>query len=124
MLLFYYYAFNVRHLVHWLLPPERAPPWNTIEQSVLPAISILQSLFVKLVGEVKKIWLKISHLCSFDPYLNACSNIWLNAKLCINKTPFFMERIYEEACCYIKRPLKKLKVLVHSFLSKHTLIVW
>lgn len=26
-LLYYYYAFNLKHLAHWSLPPERAPPW-------------------------------------------------------------------------------------------------
>ncbi len=30
-LLFYYYAFGLRHLAHWALPPERAPPWHNIE---------------------------------------------------------------------------------------------
>ena len=25
-LVYYYYAFNLRHLAHWALPPERAPP--------------------------------------------------------------------------------------------------
>lgn len=95
--LYYYYAFSLRHLAHWSLPPERAPPWYKIEQSALPSISLLQSISIKLVGKVKKhpiishlnaIWLKISRLHSFNPYLNVSSSIWLNPKLCINKAPF------------------------------------
>ncbi len=53
-------------------------PWYKIEQSALPSILLLQSLSTKLFGKVKNhpiishlnaIWLKISCLCSFDPYL-------------------------------------------------------
>ena len=44
--LYYYFAFNLRHLAHWSLPPERAPPWFCIEQSVLTPLLPLQSLSV------------------------------------------------------------------------------
>ncbi len=63
----------------------------------MPSILLLHSLSNKLVGKVKNhpiishlnaIWLKISRLCNFDPYLNVSSSIRLKSKLCMNKTPF------------------------------------
>ena len=96
-MLFYYYAFNLRHLAHWSLPPERAPPWYSIEQSALAPISPLECLSIKLdrkvtthpiISHLKLMWIKIARLFNLDPYLNACSSIWMNPKLCINKSPF------------------------------------
>lgn len=52
-MLFYYYAFNLRHLAHRLLPPERAPPWYCIEKSVLAHISPLQCLSINLAREAR-----------------------------------------------------------------------
>lgn len=69
-MLFYYYAFNLRHLAHWLLPPERVPPWLCVEQSVAP-VPPLQCLATKLKREVKThpiisnlkgMWIKVTRL--------------------------------------------------------------
>lgn len=96
-MVFYYYAFNLRHLAHWTLPPERAPPWYSIEQSALAPISPLECLSIKLdrkvithpiISHLKSMWIKVARLFNLDPYLNACSSIWMNPKLCINKSPF------------------------------------
>ncbi len=59
--LYYYFALSLRHLSHWSLPPERAPPWYKIEQSALPSILLLHSLSTKVVGKVKNHPI-ISHL--------------------------------------------------------------
>lgn len=96
-MLFYYYAFNLRHLAHWSLPPERAPPWYSIEQSALAPLSPLQSLSIKLarkakahpiIAHLKSMWIKIARIFKLDPYLNVSSSVWLNPKLCISKSPF------------------------------------
>lgn len=47
-LVYYYHAFNLRHLAHWALPPERAPPWYSIEQSVSAPLPLLHCLSTKL----------------------------------------------------------------------------
>lgn len=47
-LVYYYYAFNLRHLAHWALPPERAPPGYSIEQSVSAPLPLLHCLSTKL----------------------------------------------------------------------------
>lgn len=97
-MLFYYYAFNLRQLAHWALPPERAPPWLCIERAVLAPVSPLQSLSIKLAGEAKTqpviahlklIWIKVARIFKFDPYLNISASLWLNPKLCIGKVPFY-----------------------------------
>ena len=47
--LYYRYAFSLRHLAHWALPPESAPPWYNIEQSAcapLPFNSLLVHQFI------------------------------------------------------------------------------
>lgn len=93
-MLYYYYAFTLRHLAHWSLPPERAPPWYKIEQSILYPLHPMQSLSSNLVKDAKQhpiishlktTWLKISR---FEVYLNSTSSIWMNPELCINKSPF------------------------------------
>jgi len=48
-----FYAFDLRHQSHLSLSPEKSLPWY--------AISILQSLSIKLIGEVKNIL--IFHTC-------------------------------------------------------------
>ena len=47
-LVYYYYAFNLRQLAQWALPPERAPPWYSIERSVLAPLFLLHCLSTKL----------------------------------------------------------------------------
>ena len=68
-MVFYYYAFNLRHIAHWTLPPERAPPWYSIEQSALAPISPLECPSIKLdrkvithpiISHLKLIWIKVA----------------------------------------------------------------
>lgn len=97
-MLFYYYAFNLRHLAHWSLPPERAPPWYGMEQAVMAPLSPIQVLSTKLskkakthpiISHLKLIWTKVARIFKFDPFLNVSSSIWLNPKLRIGKFPIY-----------------------------------
>ena len=51
-MLFYYYVFNLRHLAHWSLPPERAPPWYCMEQAVVAPLSPMQVLSTHLLEDM------------------------------------------------------------------------
>lgn len=83
-LLFYYYAFGLRHLAHWALPPERAPPWHSIEQSVSEPLPLLHCLSTRskcrsahpIVSHLQSIWRKIAGMAGFDQYLHIASSIW------------------------------------------------
>lgn len=127
-LLYYYYAFNLRHLAHWSLPPERAPPWHCIEQSVAP-VPLIQCLSIKLSGELKThpvfshlivLWSKVAKQFNLDPHLNVFSSIWLNPKLCINKSPIWWKEWYERGIVtlndlYHNNILKSFQDLVQQF---------
>ncbi len=76
-MLFYYYAFNLRHLAHWSLPPERAPPWYCIEQAVMAPLSPMQVLSTKLskkakthpiISHLKLIWTKVLKYLKLIPF--------------------------------------------------------
>ena len=47
-LLFYYYAYSLRHLIQWALPPERAPPWYAMETAAIPMIPPILFIPAKL----------------------------------------------------------------------------
>ena len=96
-LLFYHYAFSTRHLAHWVLPPERAPPWYQIEQLALSPLPPLSCLSTKkspkaqahpVISHLQETWNKICKIFNTNPYLNSESSIWKNPKLHINKAPF------------------------------------
>lgn len=99
-MLFYYNAFNLRHLAHWSLPPERAPPWYCLEQAVVAPLSPMQVLSTKLSikakthpihAHLKLIWTRVAQIFKFDPFLNVSSSIWLNPKLRIDKFSYLLE---------------------------------
>lgn len=97
--LYYYYAASLRHLAHWSLPPQRAPPWFSIKQSVSAPLPKLQRLSTKLlkahpvISHLQSVWKKVSELIGFDPYLNRASSIWMNPKFNVNnKKKYFSER--------------------------------
>lgn len=103
-MLFYYYAFNLRHLAHWSFPPERAPPWYCLEQAVVAPLSPMQVLSTKLskkakthpiIAHLKLIWTRVARIFKFDPFLNVSSSIWLNPKLRIDKCPIYW-KIWQE----------------------------
>lgn len=74
-LLYYYYAFNLKHPAHWSLPPERALPWLEIEKeaslpheplmcmttqvkdTVVQNYFIYLFIFLYLNGKKKKVYL-------------------------------------------------------------------
>lgn len=128
-MLFYYYAFNLRHLAHWSLPPERAPPWYGIEQSVLAPLSPLQTLSIKLAREAKAhpiithlklMRTKVARVFNLDPYLNVSSSIWLHPKLCIGKSPFCWKDWLEKGIATLGDPyrngtLKSFEDFVQQF---------
>lgn len=96
-LLFYHYAYNFRQLVQWALPPERAPPWYVLEQSVYPLIPPLLYISAKLpaaershpiISHLQGVWKKVSRIFQINPYLGLSAGIWANPKLCIGRSPF------------------------------------
>ena len=104
-LLYYYYAFSLRHLAHWALPPERVPPWYNMEQSVRAPLPLIHCLSTNLSKEMKahpvishlqRAWKRVSGLMKFDPYLNSASTIWRNPKFNINKKTFIWKEWVEK----------------------------
>lgn len=51
--LLYYYAFGLRHLAHWCLPPERAPPWFHIEKDLCDPLPPIHLITVALPKEAQ-----------------------------------------------------------------------
>lgn len=89
-LLFCYYTFNLRQLVHWALPPERAPPWYTIEQSMCISLTPLLFLSARMppnarshpvVSHFQGLWKKVSCIFKINPFLSLSSGLWDNPKL-------------------------------------------
>ena len=92
---FYYYAFSLRHLAHWALPPERAPPWYLIEQSICTSFPPLLFLTARMppnarshpiITHLQEIWRKVARIIKINPYLTMSSGIWDNPKLLIGKS--------------------------------------
>lgn len=128
-LLFYYYAFSLRHLSHWALPPERAPPWYTIEQSICTSVPPLLFLSARLpsdalthpvVSHIQVIWKKVSRIFQIDPYLSLSSGIWVNPKLLIGRSPVIWREwvskgIHTLGDLYEEGVLKPFRKLVEQF---------
>lgn len=82
-------------LPHWSLPPERAPPWLSIESSLLDFLSPLSLTFASLpmkakthpiILHLKVIWKKkVSSAYKSDSHLSPSACFWLNPKLQIDK---------------------------------------
>lgn len=75
------------------------------------------------------VWLKISHLRCFDPYLNACSTIWLNPKLCINKAPFLWKEWIKKGVVilsdlYVNDSLKSFERLRQQYGVSRSQFFW
>ena len=96
-LLLYYYAFGLRHLIHWCPPPKQAPPWHCIESTVcdvLPPIHFITAVLSDeaqthpILANMESIWKIISIKIKFNPHLNLSASIWLNPRLKIEKNPF------------------------------------
>ena len=104
-LLYYYYAFSLRHLAHLALPPERVPPWYNMEQSVCAPLPLIHCLSTNLskemnahpvISHLQRAWKRVSGLMKFDPYLNSASTIWRNPKFNINKKTFIWKEWVEK----------------------------
>uniref|UniRef100_A0A3P9MG76 Reverse transcriptase zinc-binding domain-containing protein n=1 Tax=Oryzias latipes TaxID=8090 RepID=A0A3P9MG76_ORYLA len=104
-LLYYHYAFSLRHLAHWFLPPERAPPWFPLENAANSPLTPLSCLSTNLaphskshpiLSHLKCIWEKAAKIFKFDPHLHLAAGIWHNPKLCIDKTTFFWKSWFQK----------------------------
>uniref|UniRef100_A0A669DHM2 Reverse transcriptase domain-containing protein n=1 Tax=Oreochromis niloticus TaxID=8128 RepID=A0A669DHM2_ORENI len=128
-LLLYHYAFSLWHLAHWFLPPEKAPPWFSIESTACSPFTPLYSLSTNLsphiqshpvFSHLKEIWKRMSKLFKFDPYLNQSAGIWYNPKLSIAKLPFFWKLWFQRGITvlgglYENSTFKSFEKLVEEF---------
>lgn len=96
-LLFYHYAFSLRHLVHWALPPERAPPWFGLESPLCNPLPPMHYITTKLsleaqshpiISHLQWVWKRMAFIFNFNANLHTAASIWTNPKLCIGKSPF------------------------------------
>ncbi len=103
-LLLYHLAFGLRHLLDWSLPPERAPPWYTIESSLCKPLQPIHSVTTKLtvkeqthpiLSHMQWLWKRVAAMCKFDPHRHLSASIWLNHKLCIGNSPVFWKLWYD-----------------------------
>lgn len=94
-LLVNYYAFNLKHLTHWALPPERAPPWFAIEWSLCISLPSLLFLTARMppsvrshpiISHLQRKWRKVSCIFKINPFLSLSSGLWNNPKLLIGKS--------------------------------------
>ena len=96
----YHYAFTVRHMAQWTLPPERAPPWFSLESAVCSPILPINKVSSKLdfidqshpiISHICWVWKKLGRMFKFDPFLHVSAGIWYNPKLRIDKEPFMWD---------------------------------
>ena len=59
--LFYHYAFRLKHLAHWSLPPERAPLWFHIESTYFAPLTPMNCITTSLASQ-KQLHSIISHI--------------------------------------------------------------
>ena len=90
----YHYAFCLRHIAQWTLPPERAPPWFEIEWRLFFPLTPINALSSNIPSILKShpiisnlcnVWKKFSKAFNVNVYLNSESCIWNNPKLRIDK---------------------------------------
>lgn len=93
-LLLYHYAFSMRHLAHWTLPPERAPPWFQIENYLCDSLPLIYFTTAQLPEtasdhpiflHLRWVWKRLSSIFKCNFYLNPSASIWLNPRLLIGK---------------------------------------
>ena len=110
-ILLYHYAFSLRHLAHWSLPPERAPPWFQIEKHFCDALPLIYFTTAQLPEAVSDhpiflhlrwVWKRMSLLFKFNLYHNPSSCIWLNPKLLIDKRTFIWNLWVEKGILSLK----------------------
>lgn len=96
-LILYHYAFCLRHIAQWALPPERAPPWIGMEARLFSPLNPIDALSVNLTPDIKShpvianlfnVWKRVSFMFSLNIHLNTESCIWNNPKLKIGKYSF------------------------------------
>uniref|UniRef100_A0A672FIY2 Uncharacterized protein n=1 Tax=Salarias fasciatus TaxID=181472 RepID=A0A672FIY2_SALFA len=82
-LLYYYCAFSLRHLAHWFLPPERAPPWLPLETAASLPFNPLNYLSINpepqnkshpVLSHIKEVWGRICKILKFNPHLNGLTS--------------------------------------------------
>ena len=75
-LVFYHYAYGLRHLAQWALPPERAPPWQPIEQSAAGPLPLIKSLATgvrkdikhhPVISHIQDVWKKVLKILNVNP---------------------------------------------------------
>lgn len=125
----YHYAYNFRQMVQWALPPERAPPWFAMEQSVYP--SLLLSAYISanlpsasrshpIISHLQGVWKKISRIFQINAYLSRSAGIWANPTLRIGRSPFIWKEWIEKGILtlgdlYEGDTLKSFKKLMEQF---------
>ena len=102
-LLLYHYAFTMRHMVQWTLPPERAPPWFSLESALSDPLTPVEyltsaldefSLSHPIISHIHWVWKKVGRLFKFNPFLHWSAGIWDNPKLRIDKKLFIWDPWY------------------------------
>ena len=125
----YHYAFCLRHIAQWTLPPERAPPWFEIEQRLLSPLAPINALSSTIPSELKShpiisnlvnVWKKFSKAFNINVYLNSESCIWNNPKLRINKHSFLWKDWVEKgiitlANLYERDNIKSFEMLTGEY---------
>lgn len=65
----FHYAFSLRHMIHWALPPERAPPWFDLEGYLCRPLTSVHLITTKLpskylthlvVSFLQYVWKKVA----------------------------------------------------------------
>ncbi|KAL2085077.1 hypothetical protein ACEWY4_018397 [Coilia grayii] len=133
-LLLYHYAFCLRHLVQWSLPPERAPPWYTAEAYCCPDLPLVTYLSATLppavqnhpvIACLKDVWRKTAKILDFNTFLNRSASIWYNPSLRIGKSSFYWKEWVQRGIItldhiYLDYGLKSFHDLQSEFhLQKH-----
>ena len=133
-LLLYHYAFTMRHMVQWTLPPERAPPWFSLESALCAPLTPIECLTTKLdsislshpiMSHIHWVWRKIARMFEFNPLLHWSAGIWDNPKLCIGRKPFLWDPWYQRGIkilghLYHDNNLKSFEELKTEFGLPHT----
>lgn len=128
-LLYYYYAFSLRHLAHWFLPPERAPPWFPLETTACLPFTPLNYLSINMaphnkshpvLSHIKEVWGRLCKILKFNQHLNGLAGVWHNPKLCIDKAPFFWKSWFSKGIkvlgdLYKDGSLKSFESLIAEF---------
>lgn len=92
----YHYAFSLKHMIHWALPPERAPPWFGLESTLCSPLPLVHLITTKLPSEfqmhpvvsfLQYVWKRVAIILGFKSHLHSLASVWLNPSLCIEGSP-------------------------------------